>query len=162
MVKANVKKKSVSNANKQRRIIIWVTAALLIVIGGYTAWSLFEGSSSEVVAVANQFKPDSSWELKAESIQGSRKICIDVECPSVWRQWKTDNLVSKDELVRNLHASGWNFEIEGDCKLDQNAFGGGLPVCSAKGVVNDYDVTVTVNGSNSPDSFSVGLNVKRH
>lgn len=158
MVKANVKKKSVSNANRQRRIIIWVTAALLIVIGGYTAWSVFEGSSSEVVAVANQFKPDSSWELKAESIQGSRKICIDVECPSVWRQWKTDNLVSKDELSQNLHASGWNFEIEGDCVLDPADKVEDKKVCSASGTADGYTVLVTIRSSNSPKHSLVGLN----
>ena len=138
-----------------------------IIIGGFIGvaalfgWVMYIGSSKEIVAVANQFKPDASWKLESESIVPPRTLCIDVECPSVGRVWKTKNLVSKVELRKQLDKSGWDFPIEDDCLLDPGSWGAALPLCTARGNVDNYDISVSVRGSNTPGKTDVGLSVIR-
>ena len=155
-------KNAVSKADKRR----WKIGSAIIIVAfsvvvGLLLWLSYTGSSKEIVGVADQFKPDPSWQLKSEAIEPPRTFCGDVECPSVFRSWATNGVIGRDKLQAQLMESGLNFKITGDCILKPNVYGGGLPLCMASGVIDGYIIKVTVNGSNSPGSSSVGLNVKR-
>ncbi len=155
-------KNAVSKADKRR----WKIGSAIIIVAfsvivGLLLWLSYTGSSKEIVAVADQFKPDPSWQLKSEAIEQPRTFCGDVECPSVFRLWKTDYLLSKDEFQKLITISGWDFTINGDCKLNSNIFGTSLPICSASGVINSYQVNISIRGSNEPDSSQVSLNITK-
>jgi hypothetical protein len=136
-------------------IIIAFFAAII----GFLIWFFYVGSTKEIVAVADQFKTDPSWDLSSERVEPPRNFCIDIECPSLSRQWKTDSILSKEELREYLKMSGWDFNIEGDCLVDKNISGTAITLCSASGVVNGYKVTVYISGSSTPDSEGIGLSV---
>lgn len=156
------KKKNVSKADKRRWMInSGIIIALLVAFFGFLAWFFYVGSPKEIMTVADQFKPDPSWELVSEKIQPPATFCIDVECPSVHRSWNTHTLISKDKLQQQLELSRWNLKIDSDCTLDPNIFGAGTTICSASGVVNGYLVVVSISGSNTPGNTRVSLNIEK-
>lgn len=156
------RKKSISKADKRRWMITsGIIVALLVAFFGFLAWFFYVGSSKEIVAIADQFKPDSSWELVSENIQPPATFCVDVECPSVHRSWNTHTLISKVKLQQQLELSGWKFKIDNDCSLSPNIFGTGTTICSASGIVNGYSATVSISGSNTPGNTRVSLNIEK-
>lgn len=156
-------KKQISPADKRRwQIGSAIVIALLIAFIALLSWIFYVGSSKDIVAVADQFKPDPSWELKSESIVPPQTLCIDVECPSVWRQWKTPNTLSIKELTNVLNTSQLDLAIKGDCNLiDPNRYGNNIDICSASGVYNEYNIDVTVSRSNPSGNSWVGLNISK-
>lgn len=160
MVKATSTKTKVPEANKRRWLIgSAIIIALLVTFVGFLIWFFYIGSSREIITVADRFKPDPSWQLKSEKIEPPRTICIDVECPSVWRQWKTNEFVSYDTLRDRLTSSGLDLEIDGDCTLNPADNTEDMKVCSASGVSGEYEISVTVRSSNSSKHSLVGLNI---
>lgn len=155
------KQKNTPKIGKHQWIIGGAIIALSTLLLVFLSWFFYTGSTKEIVAVADQFKPDSSWELVSENIQPPATVCIDIECPSVHRSWNTHTLISKEKLVKQINLSGWSFHIDNDCILSPDIFGAGITVCSAKGVIGDYAVTVSINGSNSPGSAYISLSIER-
>lgn len=136
-----------------------------IIIGFFIAaiaffgWLFYVGSPKEIVAVADQFKPDPSWTLENEHVVPPQTMCIDVECPSLSKTWATKHLLTREELQKRLDISGWEFQIDGDCLIKGNYYGTALPVCSARGIINNFEVVVSIRGSASEDSFEVNLSI---
>ena len=155
-------KKAISKADKRR----WKIGSAIIIASfsiavGLLLWLSYTGSTKEIVAVADQFKPDPSWELKSEAIEPPRTFCGDVECPSVFRLWGTENQLSKSEFQKIINLAGWNFPVDEDCEVNPNVFGTSLPTCTASGAIDGYRVSLSVRGSSSPDSYQVSLNVTK-
>lgn len=155
-------KNAVSIADKRRwkigSAIIIVSFAIVI---GLLIWLSYTGSTKEIVAVADQFKPDPSWELKSEAIEPPRTFCGNIECPSVNRQWQTSNLINREELSSILKRSGWNFTIQGTCFMQNNRYhSDSIEVCSADGFVNNYVIKISVSGSNPSGSSYIGINIE--
>ena len=157
-------KKAVSKGGKRR----WKIASAIIIFSlsiviGLLLWLSYTGSSKEIEAVANQFKPDASWELISERITPPMTFCLDsVECPSIARRWKTETLLTRSEFVETLHRAGWNFEVEGSCVLDNpNRYGDSIGVCSASGVIESYEISVEVSSSNPAEKYSIAYSIKK-
>lgn len=150
-------------AKKDRKLEWKIGSAIIIVVLGLLVWgvvSLFwMGGTEKIEAVANQLKPGRDWILTQEHIETPKSFCGDVECPSVYRQWKTDHPLTKDELSSLLSRTGWNFEIKNSCSLDPYATGNYLTFCSAQGVSGEYRIIVSISGSNPPGESWVSLNV---
>ncbi|HET8884133.1 MAG TPA: hypothetical protein VFM68_01540 [Candidatus Saccharimonadales bacterium] len=104
---------------------------------------LYQGSPKEIVAVADQFQSDNSWQLTDERVVSPAIICFEANCPSVHRNWQTDGMLTKEELQTVLNNSGWNFEVEGDC-VPEERISGGEGVCGASGTIQQYTVDMHV------------------
>jgi len=141
--------------------IALITTISVVVFGGSIFWLGWSGSAKDLEQVANQFRPNSSWELKSETIEPPRTLCFDVTCPSLRREWRTDAPLSRDDFLSILMKSGWDFSIKGDCKLDQNSYGDNISLCSASGIVDNYRVEITVSGSNPVKNAFVELGVEK-
>ena len=162
MVKS-VGRKNTSKSSK-RKLTIVSTLVILCVIAltGILFILFYVGSTKEIVAVADQFKPDSSWELVTNDIQPPKAFCGDVECPRVLKQWKTDSTITRDKLSRLLRETGWNFNINGSCTIDRpGQISDSIQVCTASGVVDQYDISVSVTSSNPPENSKFGLIVTK-
>lgn len=153
-----------ANITKEKRnwmIGSGVIITLLICFAG-AIYGLFfyTGSTKEIVAVADQLQVDPSWKLDSESIHPPQSFCIDVECPSVSRNWITSNPIEKSDLEQITKASGWNLSIDGNCNLDRLLAGSPTGYCEARGVVDEYEVIVAAIGSSSsPDEYRLSLSV---
>ncbi len=134
--------KKLPNAPKSKLKFWLLIIGLLLAPFVIFAFMLFyRGSTDDIVRVADQFKPDSSWRLVDETVNPPQIICIDSVCPKVFRSWEVKN--ANDRSLRDaIAASGWGFPIEGSCMEDPNT-NGLATACSVNGVVDGYDIRIT-------------------
>ena len=159
MVKSVGQKNTSKGSKRKLKIVSTLVILCVIALIGILFALFYVGSTKEIVAVADQFKPDSSWKLVTDDVQPPKAFCGDVECPRVYRGWSTKNVISKDLFIEQLRSSGFNFPVVGDCLLRSNDFGAATTLCSASGNINGYGVIVNVGGSNTPGSANIGLTI---
>jgi hypothetical protein len=129
-------------------VMVVVVVALLGAAAGY--WLTWTGSSKDIETVANQFKADSSWELKRNRVEPPRNICIDVKCPEVARTWTLEKTLSGDELINKLSMAGWtNVELENPACFERLKTTENNLSCSAYGEVEKYTVQVYVDNNDT-------------
>ena len=153
-------------AKSDRKLEWKIGSVIIIIVLTLITWgviSLFwTGSSKEIQLVADQLQTPSSWKLIHDRVEGPRNWCGDLVCPSVNRQWETEHIVSKEELITILNKSQWNLPIDGTCLPVKDTFGDHIKLCSAKGRIGKYRVSVNVSASNPPNKSWVGLNVEEY
>lgn len=146
---------------KKTRIIFFsVVAFIIVAIGGLTAYVSWQGDPKEIIAVADQFKPDDSWTLDSEGLTPPKLLCFagSGHCPHISRTWKTPQAIDYDQLQSILSKSGWS-EVKIDspnCYHKDNANSYSLP-CYASGTIDGsikgqpgkYYVSVSTD-SNAP------------
>lgn len=153
-------KSAVSKADKRRwKIGSAIIIVLFSVIVGFLLWLSYTGSSKEIVAVADQFKPDPSWQLKSEAIEPPRTFCIDIECPSVWRQWQTNSLLSQEDFSKIIKKTNWDLSLDEGCDFSNIQNGENTKVCSAMGLVDGYTTTLTIRTTGTDKKHSIGLSI---
>lgn len=129
------------------KVIGIIAIIVAVLLAAFLYWTTWTGSSKEIETVANQFKPDPSWQQVTNQVIPPKTTCLDEECPSVHRRWKTNANLTKEEFRRVLEDSGWNFNIEDDCQPSSNvSSSGGQSLCSVSGMKNGYSVRVVVEG----------------
>lgn len=135
-----------------KKILKITVIAIILVIVSFIAffnWITAPGDTKEILAVASQFKSDTSWHLKYDQLEPPRKACLgDIACPSISRTWETGKVVNYDELNMILNQSGWkNVQIEKDCLERTKDFN--KPICPASGKVGNYSVQIFISESTS-------------
>ena len=138
----------------------WKIASVVVVVlvaslAGFFYWATWEGSTKEIVAVADKFQPESSWRQVTNQVVPPRTTCLEANCPSVHRVWEMKEIPTKQELEKLLINAGWEFEIEGDCIPSPYVSGsGGSTRCHARGVDEGYEINMymsaSYNGSTVP------------
>jgi hypothetical protein len=128
-----------------RKVTLYVFLPIVVIIGAFCIG--FWLNTMAIISVANQFKPDSSWTLKGETIVPSRPcIASSGPCPRVGRTWETRSTVSQEELQDILNQSGWH-----DVKIQypncykksddiNKSFG-----CLADGTADGYNISIDIN-----------------
>jgi len=143
-------------------IVIGIVIVVLVPVIIFINFLLWKGSPKEILSVADQFQPPASWELVSENVRAPQTLCWDGGgCPLVHRKWKPDSQVSKQSFEELLQNSGWGFSVEKDCTLPNNVSGSAINVCSAQGIIDDFNVTLWLSiNSNHPDHQEVVLSVR--
>lgn len=143
-------------------VLVVVFVFLIIVIVGFLLFrTVYEQPPEDMIKISDQFTPGRSWKLVTARIEPKRVLCVDVECPSVWKQWKTESPITKTELSNLLQMAGWHFTIDGSCGLDPKYPEDNAKVCEASGIINHYGVQVTIRGSSSNQKSLINLNISR-
>ena len=128
----------------KKRIIITAFAVVIAGLAAFVYWFTWKGSTKEIVAVADQFKAPSDWQLVTDRVEPPRTICLDSRCPSLHRSSKTNSNLTKQVLQEIVYRSGWKLVVDGDCEARTNT-SGAVPVCTAEGlIVNNYQASVTI------------------
>lgn len=141
-------------------LVIGIPATLILVV---IFMFLYQGSTREIVSVANQFQPGAGWKLESERVEPPRIVCLNsVPCPSVFRAWSIETDVSKEDIESVLMKSNFQLMLNGDCMIPKNVSGTGVSVCKAQGVVNGYRVQLTVTKSQSfQNNTHISLNLDK-
>lgn len=133
-----------------KKQIIIAILLFITLLAGAVIWLGWSGSTKDIEAVANQFKPDSSWELAGSSITPPRTICLEGGCPSLGRVWKTGSVVDAEELQNILDKSGWSGINLGDRScFDRLVAESNDLSCSADGEINQYAVQIYSDNNNN-------------
>jgi hypothetical protein len=127
--------------------IVVTVAVLIFAINWFRDWTSYRGSPDEILAVADQFKPDPAWTLTREIVHPPANGCIDKQCPSLFRDWRVDSGLTPEfikQIEKLLGETEWNFDKGKVCEYQEHRKDG-------KG--NIYQSTLTCRGTvNSFDS----------
>ncbi len=129
-------------------ITFWSISVLVVVALIIVAITSFHRLNTErILAVADKFIPNPSWELATDSLEPSRFLCLNsVPCPSIHRAWRTGEPLTRDELEQLLKQSNLSLSVSGDCKPHANQYGG-VAYCRAEGIINNMEVSIRVTAS---------------
>lgn len=126
---------------------IFISVAVVTAVFGAAAgyWATWTGSSKEIEAVANQFKAESSWELKTNSVTPPSNLCLEGRCPEVIKKWVMNKTLTEDEFLRIIDESDWNeVKLENpDCFNNFENTEDNLS-CYASGNVKNYLVQIYI------------------
>ena len=155
------------NQRLRKNLLNVLTAFMIIapilLVGSIIFVSVYKGSTKEITAVADQFKPDADWVETNNNVTPPMILCLsDIKCPSVYRSWTANRPVSTDELIEKIKHAGWgNLKIEGDCNTTSFASGTPSGICDAYGTVGEYDVSVGLSAtSNEPQKRTIGISIE--
>lgn len=140
------------------KIIGIIAAVLVVLVGGLLAWLSWEGSPKEIVSVADEFKPDASWELVKEEIIPPRNSCISVHCPHVHREWRTSSRLTTNDIRERLQASSWNNlinNLEDDCYLNGKDDQQRREYCGIQGYRGSYLISIYVDTDKNDKTRSI-------
>lgn len=129
---------------------------ILILIG------FMPGDTKTITSIADRFKPISTWRQDERIVRPPQMICLEANCNSLYYSWTTNEDVTREELRDVLERSHYSIEIKGDCKRELTAGGSGSTACSARGVVDDYNVEVDLTKSQDVANYTrIGLRVSK-
>lgn len=141
-------------------IVALCSIAFFSYVGYIVYYFSYRGDATEIVAVANQFKPDPSWKLVSEDITVPQNFCLNSSCPQVCRSWEINGSYELEDLEKLVTQTGWSLSIEGTCVKNPRSFGAPTELCSAKGKVDKYKVSIIVSGSINQNNDEVTLIVE--
>jgi len=108
---------------------------------------LFNIGTAPMVAIADKMRPDPGWNEDGHNVAGG-PFCIryTVPCDSMWRSYRTEQHVTPADVQRISDEALRGAKVEGDCETSPLPAGltGMYTACSAKGVVDGYDVEIKV------------------
>jgi hypothetical protein len=141
-------------------VFVIVFIFLVIVIVGFQLFRvIYEHPPEDMIKISDQFAPGRSWELVTVKVEPKRVLCVDVECPSVWKQWKTEFNITRTDFSELIRSMNWNLKIDGDCAKDSSSYGDNIGLCSASGIIDSYNVKLTLTTSNPFHYNYIGLNI---
>lgn len=146
--------------SKIKKITLSVLVFLGLIVGVFLFMFFYQGSTTDIKKVADQFASKPEWVKESETITPPKITCLgDNPCPSLYKTWRTGKNLSKQELQTVIQNSKWNFSVEGDCQPDPNVFGSPVTICSAGGSVDSFDISLRVMGLADKDQGQVVLSV---
>ena len=138
--------------------ISWHTVVVFTILCIFAGliWLFWRGSPDEILSVANRFKPDSSWNLKDESVRPPAHDCIDIRCPKVVRTWQVNSTLTPELIMQIstiLSNTGWDFNYNRNCRERRPYNPLSCVIYNAEG---KYDVRVLVHDSISNKFIASG------
>ena len=149
--------------NLLNALTAFMIIAPILLVGSIIFVSVYEGSTKEITAVADQLKPDADWGQAKSSVNPPRLLCLgDVTCPYLSRSWTIQKPLSGADFISQVKQSGWTFKTEYDCGAD-NILNSGSPgtICEARGTKDGYDFIVSLSGtSDKPQERNITLSLE--
>ena len=111
-------------------------------------------------SISHKLKASPGW-VETNTNIVSKPFCLGmgIDCDSMFREYRTDNEVTREEIQSIIDNAGLKMEIVGDCRtpLPSKYSSTSNYVCKAHGVSNGYEVGINVvsyNGYNSHDEYN--------
>lgn len=144
-----------------KKITITAVGIAITLVTSVMFLIFWRGSPNEILSVANNFQPPSSWKLESEMVRPPAFTCLDGgTCPEVTRLWVTDKKVSHEELKKILQTSNLDLTIEGDCLPPKDSLGRANYLCDASGTIADFNVHVWLVEDSAANRQKISLDVR--
>ncbi|GEM_PF-6709585 len=124
-------------STRVKKIVLGIVAGFVLLAGAIIFIFTYEGSTKQILSVADQFQPGESWELVSDRVNGPAVFCL-YACPSLDKKWQrpASNL-SKQDIVEYLDRAGWSVSTSwlsrcDDVFLRQR----GQTICTLEGSTN--------------------------
>lgn len=140
-----------------KKSVVYLSIIILVILSSLSAYILIPGSSAEIEKTADRFEVEAYWNLTTKNVEPAYRVCLGGNrCPSVRKDWETDQKVTLESFQSMLAKSGWALKIKGTCEPRQNVSGEG-PVCSASGRINDFNVQIYLSKDKDLNSSKMQL-----
>ncbi len=134
-----------------RKIVAYVVISLVVLAGLVICLVLWRGSTKDIEAVADSFKPLDGWQQTNRDVVPPKAICLMGNCPEVYKAWVYKDFINYDD-IKKFTSNDKLLEIEDRCK-DKN-----LDVCEFNGKRNGYQYRIHV--ARRDEMTSIGLIVR--
>jgi hypothetical protein len=144
-----------------KKVVVILGGLIVLLIASLIFIFNWEGSSKDIVSVADQLKVPSSWKLESEMIRPPRMVCLDGgACPEVARTWTVDGQLSTKDLDKILKDSNFSFPIKGDCVLPANVSSNAVHLCDASGTIRDFGINIWLSEDSSTYQQRIIIDVR--
>lgn len=143
------------NSNKKinfKKIALFFVAALIILAGLLIYAVSWRGSTKDIEAVADSFKPLDGWRQTDSRIVPPQFLCLMGNCPEVYKSWEYKNSIGYEDIKKFVNHDRL-LGIDDRCKANN------LDVCEFNGRRNGYQYRIHV--AHRGDVTSIGLSVRK-
>ena len=134
-----------------RKIVVYVVISLMVLAGLVICLVLWRGSTKDIEAVADSFKPLDGWQQTKYKVVPPQFLCLMGNCPEVYKVWVYKDFINYDDIKKFTNDDKL-LEIEDRCK-DKN-----LDVCEFNGKRNGYQYRIHVERRD--EMTNIGLIVR--
>ena len=134
-----------------RKIVAYVVIGLMVLAGLVICLVLWRGSTKDIEAVADSFKPLDGWQQTKYEVIPPQFLCLMGNCPEVYKVWVYKDFINYDDIKKFTNDDKL-LEIEDRCK-DKN-----LDVCEFNGKRNGYQYRIHVERRD--EMTNIGLIVR--
>lgn len=143
---------------KKREIIIGIVLFIALV-SSMAIWLGWSGSTKDIVGVADQFKPYSSWVLVSSHAVPPRTLCLgdDGACPSISRYWTVKTpITSADQFKKIAVIKNTNMTLLSECFYINTAAGRqDSSSCDASITLDGYKFLLSYYGTDNPGTINL-------
>lgn len=148
------KKKSNKPFVQSARFTVLIFISVFIISLIYcVVWANWRGSPSEIISIADKFKPDTSWKLISNTVDPPGGFCV-YTCPHVYRKWSLPAKLTREQFENIAKIDGKKMPItdEGYCFI---TFPNGVisQSCQKTIIINQYRIQLGYD-ANNPDDVS--------
>lgn len=138
-------------ASKAFPIAFAVVAVSSVILGGSHLIA-----TAPMTSIADKLHPHSDWAKEGDRVAGGA-FCVnnsEVPCDSLSRSYRSETLITHEDIQKIIDASGLNLSIQGTCepRVLPKVTDSPYTECFASGVAGGYDVTIKAGqvSKNSP------------
>jgi hypothetical protein len=152
--------------SKSRKIWLGLLTGMVATAAAFSLCSFWKSNQtiSELKSIADRLEPGPEWEVLSTQPPVGAAVCIpfDGPCSQYSYRWATRETYVQGDLKKYVQQVGLVPEELEDCERNQRINAGGLS-CHAFGVVDGWDVRITVNDVGpKDDNTTVQIVVNRY
>ena len=91
------------NSNKKinfKKIVLFFVATLIVLAGLLICLVSWRGSTKDIEAVADSFKPLDGWVETEREVIPPKVICLMGNCPEVYKSWEYKNSIGYEDIKK--------------------------------------------------------------
>jgi len=150
------------NSNKKinfKKIVLFFVAALIVLAGLLIYAVSWRGSTKDIEAVADSFKPLDGWRQTDSRIVPPQFLCLMGNCPEMSKSWIVKSKITQNDVkkfIENFSQVNTNHSQCVDYE-DSRA----LDSCEYVGERGGYQFSVMVDYKNSTNDTEIHLFIRR-
>lgn len=150
------------NSNKKinfKKIVLFFVAALIVLAGLLIYAVSWRGSTKDIEAVADSFKPLDGWQQTDSRVVPPRFLCFSGACPEASKSWTIKDKITQNSVKRFIgNSSDVNRNHSRCVDYDDSKV---LDSCEYVGERGDYQFSIMIDYNNSINSTKVYLFIRR-
>ena len=86
--------------NNLKKIALCLCVGLMVLVGLAACLVLWRGSTKDIEAVADSFKPLDGWQQTSYVITPPQFLCFSGACPEISKAWTTPNQITQKDIKK--------------------------------------------------------------
>ena len=150
------------NSNKKvnfKKIALFFVAALIVLAGLLIYAVSWRGSTKDIEAVADSFKPLDGWRQTSYGVVPSKFLCFSGSCPEVSKSWTVNSKITQNDVKKFIENFSQVNTSHSQCvDYDDSRV---LESCEYVGERGGYQFSVMVDYKNSTSDTEIYLFIRR-